>query len=551
VREGFSDVRVIENADNLGFAAGCNAGIRSALEDGSDYVLLVNNDTEVTDPAFLGKLVDFAEVTPTAGALSPVILYEDSDVVWFAGGRVSYLTGLSRHVGKGEPASSISAGRPYAVDYVSGCAMLLSAKFLEDVGLLDEEYFFYYEDTDLCFRGTAAGYQCYVVPSSTFAHRKSATAGVAGENRLTPFQAYHMAAGAIIFAKKNLSGWRKAAFLLAQLSVRLAYNAFNVTGPEALMRYLAGIRDGLLFRYSARRTDSKATAALVYGKVFSLLERLGLHLTPVNYYFPVPDTRRLDEGLWDHGSQMPGLDMRLDGQVALLRSMAGKFKSEYEGLPRARGARPHEYYLENRFFGPVDGEMLYCMIRNFEPRRIIEIGSGFSTLLAAGTAVVNSGLGAPCELTAVEPYPNEVLRAGFDGLGRLMTSPIEEVPLAEFEALGENDILFIDSSHVLRFGGDVQFEYLEILPRLKPGVIVHIHDIFLPFHYPREWVMERQRFWTEQYLLQAFLAFNDSFEVLLAGAFLARQAPDELGSAFGSFVPGETFPGSFWIRRVK
>jgi GT2 family glycosyltransferase len=246
VRNRFGDVRIIENPRNIGFAAGCNVGIRDALARGADYVLLINNDTEVIDPGFLKKLVDFTLAEPAAGPLSPLILYEGSDIIWFAGGRVSILTGFSRHLCKGKPASGMRTRQPYEADYVSGCAMLLGAGFLREVGLLDEEYFFYYEDTDLCFRGRAAGYRSFVVPSSTFSHRKSATAGVAGENRLTPFQAYYMACNAILFGRKNLSGWHRAAFLAAQFTVRLAYNALNVTGVEAFKRYLAGLKDGVL-----------------------------------------------------------------------------------------------------------------------------------------------------------------------------------------------------------------------------------------------------------------------------------------------------------------
>ena len=106
---------------------------------------------------------------------------------------------------------------------------------------------------------------------------------------------------------------------------------------------------------------------------------------------------------------------------------------------------------------------------------------------------------------AIEPYPNKLLTNGFAGLSDLIATPIQDVPLSTFTDLEANDILFIDSTHVLKTGGDVQYEYLEILPRLKKDVLIHAHDIFLPRSYPREWMYERRWFWTEQYLLQAFL----------------------------------------------
>lgn len=243
IRDRFTDARIIENDANLGFAAGCNVGIRDALGRGADYVLLINNDTVVTDPSFLATLVDFYERTPDAGAVGPFITYKDSDVVWCAGARISYLTGFSRHIGKEARLGELSSHDPYAVDYVSGCAMLLGKKFLSEVGLLDPDYFFYYEDADLCFKGAAASYRSYVVPTSVFSHEKSGTAGVAGRNKLTPFQAYHFAFNAVMFGRKNLRGWRRRVFLLAQYTVRPALNLPQLTGKGAAREYLRGLKE--------------------------------------------------------------------------------------------------------------------------------------------------------------------------------------------------------------------------------------------------------------------------------------------------------------------
>ena len=118
-----------------------------------------------------------------------------------------------------------------------------------------------------------------------------------------------------------------------------------------------------------------------------------------------------------------------------------------------------------------------------------------------------------------------------------------------FTSLRENDILFIDSSHVCKIGSDVQFEFLEILPRLAPGVVVHVHDIFLPFEYPKTWVKDWHRFWNEQYLLQAFLCGNREFEVLWAGAWMQHRHPDLVEKSFPSFSANRNQMASFWIRR--
>jgi predicted O-methyltransferase YrrM len=285
---------------------------------------------------------------------------------------------------------------------------------------------------------------------------------------------------------------------------------------------------------------------------FSLWQKLGVHVVPNHFYHPIPDTRTLKDELWQSQSEVVGVDFNDERQCELLALFCQRYAAEYETFPREKTSTPQQYYVNNGAFESVDGEVLYSMIRHFKPRRIFEIGSGNSTYLSAQAALRNQQEdGRECSLTAFEPYPNEVLRAGFPGLAQLVKSKVQEVPLEKFEELEENDILFIDSSHVLKIGSDVQYEYLEILPRLRRGVIVHVHDIFLPSEYPREWVMKNYTFWNEQYLLQAFLAFNESFEVLWGGSYMHLAHPDKLEAAFNSYDRFKRWPGSFWMRRVK
>ena len=150
-------------------------------------------------------------------------------------------------------------------------------------------------------------------------------------------------------------------------------------------------------------------------------------------------------------------------------------------------------------------------------------------------------------LICIEPFPREFLRKGFPGLQSLIEKKVQDIDLEFFSQLGSGDILFIDSSHTVKIGGDVNYLFLEVLPRLKPGVIVHVHDIFLPFEYRRDWVLDEFRFWTEQYLLQAFLTFNSEFEVLLANSYLNHYHQEDLQSRFSGFVI--LGGGSFWMRR--
>jgi len=286
---------------------------------------------------------------------------------------------------------------------------------------------------------------------------------------------------------------------------------------------------------------------------FPVWQSLGIHLTPVHYYQPVPDTRTLTDSIWEQRSELVGLDLNEQTQLTLLDEFSRVWRMEYEGFPKDREeAHPHQYYVNNRAFTAVDGEVLYCMIRKFRPRKIIEIGSGFSTLLAAQAILRNQEeSGQECELVACDPHPMELLAAGFPGLTKLFPKRVEELPVSFFAGLRENDILFVDSSHVLRIAGDVQYEFLEIIPRVAKGVLVHVHDIFLPAEYLKEWVMRQREFYSEQYLLQAFLAFNKAFRVLWAASYMHLQHPDKLEAAFSSYQRTLRWPGSFWFRRVE
>ena len=295
----------------------------------------------------------------------------------------------------------------------------------------------------------------------------------------------------------------------------------------------------------------KSLLKSLYLKAFPALERLGVHVTPVHHTQPIPDTARLNPKIWSRDSALICVDMREEEQLRTLQHFYDSYRAEYHALPRTRppGGLP-QFYLDNPFFGPVDAEVLYCMIRYHKPRRVLEIGSGYSTMLAAQALLRNAAdEGRVGLLDAYEPEPGEALKRGFAGLNALHVSRAEDIPLDRFEALARNDILFIDSSHVVKTGGDVTYEILEVLPRLAPGVIVHVHDIFLPREYPKEWILQHRLFWTEQYLFHAFLTFNSAFSVLWGASFMHERHGDKLSAAFSSYNPATTRPGSFWIRR--
>ena len=285
-------------------------------------------------------------------------------------------------------------------------------------------------------------------------------------------------------------------------------------------------------------------------KYFELWQSHGFHVLPSDSYHPIPDTRVLPVSLWDRVSDLPGMDMREEAQKQLLSEIVARFKDEYAAIPEGDSTPEFQYYRGNVAFEAVDAEMLFGLIRLLKPRRMYEIGSGFSTLLAADALRRNSMDGCPCRLIAIDPYPSAQLKAALPYGVELWPVPVQDVSLSEFESLGENDILFIDSSHVCKIGSDVEFLFLEVLPRVRLGVVVHVHDIFMPLEYPKQWVLDQHRFWNEQYLLQAFLSFNTTFEVLWAGQWMHIKYPDLLMQAFPSYKAGVS-GGSFWFRRTR
>jgi len=280
-----------------------------------------------------------------------------------------------------------------------------------------------------------------------------------------------------------------------------------------------------------------------FREVFRLWERHGFHVTPVHFYQPIPNTQSLPETLWNRPSELVGIDMNDAMQLDLLRNHFPKFRDEYDQFPGEPTSEPGHFHLNNGLFDGTDALVAYCIARHFQPRLIIEVGSGFSSLVAA-EAIARNG---KSELICIEPFPLDFLRKGVPGLRSLIEKKVEDIDLEFFSQLGSDDVLFIDSSHTVRIGGDVNYLFLEVLPRLKPGVIVHVHDIFFPFDYRRDWVVDELRFWAEQYLLQAFLTFNSEFEVLMANGYLGHHYMEDLKATF----PNSPWwgGGSFWMRR--
>ncbi len=296
---------------------------------------------------------------------------------------------------------------------------------------------------------------------------------------------------------------------------------------------------------------------------FKAMQRIGINVTPNHFYWPIPDLAKLEKRQWPEKALPVGVDLRLNEQLNFLPALAEKYGPEWifpdhpvDGLV---------YHYNNGLFETVDAEIAYSMVRHFAPSRIIEIGGGYSTrVLAAALRKNFSESGTRGQLTTIDPHCDPALSS----ISTLIRKPVQDVEVDLFRSLGENDILFIDSSHVISVGNDVVFEYLEVVPRLRKGVVVHAHDIFLPSDYPREPVLEKMCFWSEQYLLQSFLSFNPNFEVLWGSSAMQAFHPEALEKHFPhwsqsySTVPYEkrkflptidhqrAWPSSFWMKRV-
>ena len=302
----------------------------------------------------------------------------------------------------------------------------------------------------------------------------------------------------------------------------------------------------------------KALNRILFSQIsFDFFQKLGVHITPNDYYSPIPDTGILNarKDLFEEETELVGVNLNIEKQLDFLENVFPPYQAECD-FPLNKTSTPHEYFIDNGAFGLVSVAVLHCMIRYFVPQTVIEVGGGNSTYVSARANLMNQNEGKrkQTKLYTIEPHPSETLKKGFPGLSELIPKKVEKIDINFFTELQDNDILFIDSSHVSRIGSDVNFIYLEILPRLKGKVIIHIHDIFFPKLYPEEWVMRKQRFWNEQYLLQAFLINNNQCEVLWCESYMYLKHRKQLKSTFpspkGLGYNENIFASSFWMRKI-
>lgn len=267
-----------------------------------------------------------------------------------------------------------------------------------------------------------------------------------------------------------------------------------------------------------------------------------------HFYSPIVDTRDVERDaaqIWDDATSMCGIDMNDASHLEVLTQWFPAYIADYPYPDHGDAHDPTGFFNLNDQFSWLDARFLYVLLRHLRPKRVIEIGSGYSSLLVAD--VNRRVLDGSIDFTCIEPYPREFLRRGIDGVTRLIEARVQEVPLTTFAALERGDVLFIDSSHVAKTGSDVLYLFFEVLPRLRPGVLVHVHDIFLPLEYPREWVIDQNRSWNEQYLLRALLMFSSRFRVRFGCAYAAHAHGPAVVKALARADGHGMGGGSFWI----
>lgn len=271
-----------------------------------------------------------------------------------------------------------------------------------------------------------------------------------------------------------------------------------------------------------------------------------------SYQSPLPDIPAVKRNLarWYRPANLDPAQWSLDKQSQLLEMLC-PYKSEADALPNAVQIAAAGYGLG---YGEVEARLLYMMVRYLKPRRVLEVGAGVSTFYTQSALERNGTDGSAGTVLCIEPYPTEKLKE-LDQQGRITLEPkqVQDVPIEVFQTLGANDVLFIDSSHVSKIDSDVNWLYLDVLPQLKPGVVIQIHDIHFPYLtvQPNHPLFDLGLLWNEAALVQAFLQDNHASEVLLCESQVHHERPAALKSLVSIYEPEEHAPSSLWLRRVE
>ena len=269
---------------------------------------------------------------------------------------------------------------------------------------------------------------------------------------------------------------------------------------------------------------------------------------PGHFYSPLPSLRRIrgdTARIFRSRDEIPGVDLGPTRQLALLP----EFARYYGEMPfQEKRSKEVRYFFDNSYFAYSDAIILYSLLRHLRPKRVIEVGSGFSSAVMLDTD--ERFLERTTQFTFIEPFPQRLRSLLTDedmSRHRILEASVQDVPLDTYADLDRSDILFIDSSHVVKTGSDVAFLFFEVLPSLRPGTIVHVHDVLWPFEYPESWIYEG-RAWNEAYFLRAFLQYNGAFEILYFNSYMGTCFRNEVSESLPLCL--KDTGGSIWLRKL-
>jgi hypothetical protein len=308
---------------------------------------------------------------------------------------------------------------------------------------------------------------------------------------------------------------------------------------------------------------------LYFQSLIKLSRRAGLDVYPIsNMYSPLPEISHLKHNInrWCKPSEMIGVEYDIESMKEFLNNLEKKYSDEYKTFNIYKEYDAKEYGVG---FTKMDAMLLYYMVRDIKPSRYIEVGSGLSTKYCTLAAKQNAEMGKPVKITCIEPYPYEMLYT--IPQIEIIAKEVQDVELSVFEELGPGDILFIDTSHIVKLDGDVPFLFLEVVPRLKKGVFIHVHDIPFPYNvpYPEDFYIFGRKlpkywpwFFTEAMLLQAFLSYNDVFKILTSIPLIRYHDENFLSKKISGYTRLSDYsienqqlsgfpPCSIWIEKVK
>ena len=268
---------------------------------------------------------------------------------------------------------------------------------------------------------------------------------------------------------------------------------------------------------------------------------------PGHFYSPIPSLKAVfkrENKIFHMPAEIAGVDLNVDRQLEILEALGVLCSSHPFAM---EGRSPTRFQWPNDNFSAGEASIYYGMLRYWRPRRVIEIGSGYTTLALLDTLERENMRDTEC--LSIEPYPDllrRLLSASDTKRVHILQQEVQDVSREVFESLGENDLLFVDSTHVAKTGSDVNTILFDILPLLKPGVCVHFHDMYHPFEYPKEWVRQG-RAWNEAYLLRAFLQYNSVFRICFFNSYVAEFYRHLMAPSLLAFA---TQPGSsLWLRK--